>query len=111
MHASGRDHLSIHSAQKAIMRYFLHQDQAGQTVRDPEGSEHATLLGAIDEAVDAARDMMSNAVRLGRDITDWNFEITNGVGGLEHRLRFGSTISVMETAPVPYVRAHPVRGN
>lgn len=75
------------------MRFFLHQIHDGETVRDPEGSVHADIQGARNEATDAAREMMSSAVRSGRDITDWQFEIADETGVVVARMIFAETIT------------------
>ena len=74
------------------MRYFLHQIQTYETVRDPEGSVYGNLADARGEAVDAARQIMSSAVRQGRDISGWAIEITDRDGVVLDRLQFASTL-------------------
>jgi hypothetical protein len=74
------------------MRYFLHQIHTNETVRDPEGSEHGDFESAKNEATDAAREMMSVAVRSGRDITDWSFVIADDQDIVIDRVIFAETI-------------------
>ncbi len=74
------------------MRYYLHQIQTDEIVRDPEGSDCAALLNAEAEAVDAAREMMASAVRTGRDISHWAIEITDADGRVLKRVAFASTL-------------------
>ncbi|GGD28645.1 DUF6894 family protein [Aureimonas glaciei] len=80
------------------MRYFLHLIQTYETVRDPEGSVHPNLADARGEAVDAARQMMSGAVRGGWDISDWAIEIADEHGVILDRLPFSSTLRPAERA-------------
>lgn len=75
------------------MRYSLHLCQSDRTVRDPEGSEHSSLDAVRLEAVQAAREMMANAVRVGRDISDWSFEIAGERDASFGRVEFASVVS------------------
>jgi hypothetical protein len=74
------------------MRFFLHRIQTYETILDPEGCDYASLAEVRVEAVDAARQMMSNAVRKGRDISGWAFEIADSEGAVLDRLPFASTL-------------------
>ena len=66
-------------------RYYFHiQDGTGRIV-DDEGSEHADLDAARDEAVESARELMSQAALVGRDANHRVFHIAaeNGMTLLE----------------------------
>jgi hypothetical protein len=50
------------------MRYFLHIRRDGRIIADREGSNHADLTGAHDEALLAAKEILANAILEGTDI-------------------------------------------
>ncbi|WP_062017976.1 hypothetical protein [Aureimonas sp. AU4] len=74
------------------MRYYLHQIQTNDIVRDPEGGDYPDLAAAEAEAVEAARELMASAIRAGRDISDWTIEIADETGMVWKRVAFASTV-------------------
>lgn len=59
------------------MRFYLNHRRHDGLVRDLEGSEHSDQAAATEEAIDAARELMAAAVRVGRDISHEAFEIVD----------------------------------
>jgi hypothetical protein len=64
------------------MRYFLHIRRRGQIILDREGSEHADLMHARVEARLAATEILANAIREGKDVSD-NAILISDEGGRE----------------------------
>ena len=87
------DKLRHRRGQAHAMRYYLHQIQTNEVVPDPEGSMYSDLASAEREAVDAAREMMANSVRVGRDISDWTIEIADEHGNSVSRVPFASVVT------------------
>jgi hypothetical protein len=62
-------------------RFFLHQRSATHSIHDPEGSELPDIVAAREEAIDSARELMSEAMLDGfAPDYSWQFEITNESG-------------------------------
>src|SRR3954454_5645765 len=70
------------SAWSQLMRYFLHIRRRGQIILDREGSEHADLMHARVEARLAATEILANAIREGKDVSD-NAILISDEGGRE----------------------------
>ena len=62
-------------------------------VADLEGSELPHLDAARLEAIEAARELMSAAVRLGKDISSQSFSIRSELGDVLLVVRFADAIS------------------
>ncbi len=62
-------------------------------VADLEGSELPHLDAACLEAIEAARELMSAAVRLGKDISSQSFSIRSEHGDVLLVVRFADAIS------------------
>jgi hypothetical protein len=74
-------------------RYFFDiVDDAGVT-RDPEGSDLSSPAAAMDEARAAARDMLADSLRAGKEIDGRRFDITNESGQIVGTLRFRDLLS------------------
>jgi hypothetical protein len=58
-------------------RYFLHQRRKAGLIRDPEGSELPGVVAACAEAIESARELMSEAILEGWDISGRSFEVTD----------------------------------
>ncbi len=65
-----------------LPRYFLNQRQGERYLPDEEGSEHETLDQVRAEAIDAAREIMAERVRHGRQANHSQFEITDSAGAI-----------------------------
>ena len=73
-------------------RYFF--DLVGQqTITDMEGSELASLNEARSEAIEDARAIMSDAVRVGYDVTARRVEIRDEAGELLAVVPFADALS------------------
>ena len=72
--------------------YFIHVRTPTGLIRDLEGFDLPELSAALAEATDAARELMSEAVLAGRDISDRAMEITNEKGEVLVRLAFVDTL-------------------
>jgi hypothetical protein len=72
--------------------YFIHVQTATAVIRDLEGVDLPDLSAALAEATDAARELMSEAVLQGRDISDQAMQITNEKGQILARLPFTDTL-------------------
>src|SRR4051794_3816735 len=62
------------------MRYFLPTRRRGHFILDREGSDHADLTKARDEALLAATEILANATREGKDVSDDVILITDEGG-------------------------------
>jgi hypothetical protein len=52
-------------------KFYFHFRESGRTVADEEGSEFSDLDAARDEAIQTARDLLSQAIRFGTtDVPD-----------------------------------------
>jgi uncharacterized protein DUF6894 len=59
-------------------RYFFHiQDSAEEKLIDEEGSEHANLDAARQEALESAREIMSQAAFSGKDVGHLIFQVAD----------------------------------
>ncbi|MDH4442691.1 MAG: hypothetical protein QE284_20185 [Rhizobium sp.] len=74
-------------------RYFFHVREHGVLSHDPNGMDMDTDNMAYEEAVKAAREMLSEKVRKGIPIDGQVFEITNASGEVIHILPFKSVLS------------------
>jgi hypothetical protein len=72
--------------------YFIHVQTPTALIEDVEGFDLPNLSAALAEATDAARELMSEAVLDGRDISDQAMRITNGEGQILARLPFADTL-------------------
>ena len=63
-----------------MSRYFFHIHETEGTAEDVDGVEFPNEAAAHKEAVRAARDIMAEYIRKGRDVSGWSFEITDGSG-------------------------------
>ena len=61
-------------------RYFFHLRSSDQRIDDPEGSELPDLLSARAEALEAARQILSETLRAGGILDGQAFEIADEAG-------------------------------
>lgn len=58
-----------------MTKYFFHIHRDGTMIKDPDGEEFASLDAALAEAVEAARELVATAVRMGQPIDGDRIEI------------------------------------
>jgi ferric iron reductase protein FhuF len=58
-------------------RYFFHQRLSVGIIPDKVGSDLPDLSAAVAEAIESARELMSEAIREGQDISARCFEVTD----------------------------------
>lgn len=73
--------------------YFFNVRIGTDVVADPEGVELASPEVARAEALADARELMSEAVLRGRDISEQSFEITDDAGRLVLAVSFADAIT------------------
>ena len=61
-------------------RWYLHVHDGDKAILDPEGSELPSLAAAREEALIAARELLVDGLRSGRDRLYWRFEIADETG-------------------------------
>jgi hypothetical protein len=71
--------------------YFNHQTD-NQLLTDDEGEEFKNLELVREEAVRAARELIAEAARAGRDARHDSFEVTNDDGATVLRLKFADAL-------------------
>jgi len=76
-----------------MQRYYFHIEDGGDTIVDREGIELADLDAAREEAVAAARQIMSNDVLRGRTADGRRFVITVDGGTIVAEIPFRATIA------------------
>jgi len=65
-----------------LSRFFLHQDLGNGILEDPEGMEAADLATAKQQAIQAARQLLANAIMAGTKPIGKAFRITDDAGTL-----------------------------
>jgi hypothetical protein len=65
-----------------MSKFFLHQVFANYRISDPDGDDFQTLHDARLEALAAAREIISNALRAGRGLVRIDFEIADQAGNI-----------------------------
>ena len=61
-------------------RWYLHVHDGAVAFLDPEGSELPDLAAAREEAIAAAREMLSDGMLTGENRLGWRFEIADETG-------------------------------
>ena len=56
-------------------RWYLHVHDGKDAILDPEGSELPDVAAAHEEALAAAREMVADGLRGGKNRAGWRFEI------------------------------------
>ncbi len=74
------------------MRYFFHIRDGETLIEDPDGSEHASLDEACNEAIQSAREIMAANLIAGQPLDGRTFEITDAEGQLHRSLSFSAAI-------------------
>ena len=74
-------------------RYFFNIRQGDQTIIDDEGVECESLDAVRDEALQSAREIMSNDFRSGAAGVDRMFVIKDSKGDIVHELPFQAAIA------------------
>jgi hypothetical protein len=74
-------------------RYYFHIRQGDKTIHDDEGTECESLDAMRDEALQSAREIMSDAVRSGGLGEDRKFVIKDSKGDTVHELPFQAAIA------------------
>ena len=62
------------------MRYFYNIKMGSELILDEEGSQHPDMEEVRAEAVEAARELMAEAIRVGKDVSHQVFEIADDTG-------------------------------
>lgn len=75
-----------------MMRYFFHLHQDGECQRDIAGVELASAQEAHDQALDAARIMVSDLVLHNEPINGMSFQIADDAGLIIETVRFEDAI-------------------
>lgn len=70
------------------MRFYLNMRLRGTLIDDPDGEEFASLAEAREEAVQSAREIMAEALKSGRPLGGWTFEISDEAGNVMLTLPF-----------------------
>lgn len=74
-------------------RYHLNQVYStGLRIEDSEGAEYADLEAAKADAIDSARELMSQRVRMGLEADGTRFDVTDGTGDIVFSLPFHEAI-------------------
>ena len=71
-----------HRRRMTMPRFFFHFRQGGELIRDPEGTEFASVEEAFLDAARAAQDMWSELLRERRDPRRCAFEVRDADGHL-----------------------------
>lgn len=74
-------------------RFFFHVRSLDGLALDEEGQDQPDLNAAREEAIEAARDIMSELVFKGVDPKHHQFEIADGNGAVKMVVRFGEALS------------------
>ncbi len=72
--------------------FYFHQRKKSDLVVDAEGGRVATIADARQEAIEAARELMSERVRFGRPEDGLQFEITDSDGKIVTIVTFAEAI-------------------
>jgi hypothetical protein len=73
--------------------FFFHLRQGTKLIRDPEGVCLPDITSARAEAIQSARELMSeNISRSARTSLEWQFEITNDAGETVAIVPFDETV-------------------
>ncbi|EUB98040.1 hypothetical protein PMI07_006354 [Rhizobium sp. CF080] len=75
-------------------RYYFHVRKDGILEKDPDGTELATPGIAYEEAIKAAREIISEKVLKGDIIGDHQFEITTDDGTVAKVVPFRSSLNL-----------------
>ena len=80
---------------RAMSLYYLHIEEGIDLLRDPEGSTHSDLEAARTEAIQGARQLISEAVLTGSPLRlDRAFQIENADGQTLLRVPFRDAIDL-----------------
>jgi hypothetical protein len=74
-------------------RYYFHIRQGDKTIQDDEGMECANLEAVREEALQSAREIMSEALRSGGLGENRTFVIEDSKGDTVHELPFQTAIA------------------
>lgn len=74
-------------------KFFLHIEQARGRVEDREGGDYCDLDAARDDAIESAREIMSERVRNGEEADGSCFVIVDETGRTMEVVPFESTIA------------------
>ena len=77
-------------------RFYFHQRQRSGMVPDPEGSDLPDLEAAVLEAIASARELMSEAILEGWDISARSFEVVDDTGSTVLVVSFREAYSVLD---------------
>jgi hypothetical protein len=75
--------------------FFLHQRRGSSIIRDEEGAEFASFAEAREEAIVAARELLSEMVLTGRLDLTATF-IVEGPDGQHAELRFAEAVQLIQ---------------
>ncbi len=73
-------------------RYYFHIRKGDVLVEDPEGTEVSETEALEDEAIEAARDLLTEGDLQGPDRHEWVFEVADESGATVLMLPFGEAV-------------------
>jgi hypothetical protein len=73
-------------------KYHFHIREQGQIIEDPDGMDLPDKIAACNEAVQAAREILSDVVRKGRPIESREFVICDAAGNEVAVVPFGPAL-------------------
>jgi hypothetical protein len=76
-------------------RFYFHVRAEGVRAEDDEGSEHASVETALEEAAESAREIVATWVRAGRHIPEGGVVVTTESGAKVGAVRFRDVIRLM----------------
>ena len=72
--------------------YFFHLSGAPERIDDPDGEEFSDDAAARAAAVCAAREIVGDGIKVGRDATDGSFEVKNEAGQIVATVPFSEAL-------------------
>src|SRR5262249_4443740 len=88
---------------RLLMRCHFHIVGGGGVIRDEEGAEFPSLEAAIEEASQAARELMADELRRGSSLPlNYLIEITASDGAVQRRVAFADLISNASARSAPH---------
>jgi hypothetical protein len=75
------------------MRYYYHIRVGEDRIEDEEGSEHSSVEDAVNEAKEAARQILSQDARVGIKLDERKFEVHDEGGCVAFELVFTDVLT------------------
>jgi len=85
-------------------RFFMHQRSGEIVIADLEGGQYVDLADAMDDAKQAAREIMAQRVLAGKPLGHSVFQITDDAGRIVNTMPFQTALAdlAIPTAPRRY---------